>query len=158
MVCFDVLEHIFVADLPSVVTELFSLAEKLLVINVGCYEAAALLPNGENAHITVRNAHWWKGLIDTTALKYPNVEVLLICSETYSSGIIFESFNAQTWADSFSYTTKMKMSEFGQRPQSEISLSPEQILEFTDLLTQRQPNFIQDISQIMERNRPKLAN
>ena len=51
VVCVDVLEHVFIADIASMLNELFSLASKLLVINVACYKAAALLPNGENAHI-----------------------------------------------------------------------------------------------------------
>ena len=53
VVCVDVL-GIFVADIASVVKDLFKLSKKLLVINVACYKAAALLPNGENAHVTVR--------------------------------------------------------------------------------------------------------
>ena len=87
VVCVDVLEHIFVADIATVVKDLFNLSKKLLVINVACYKAAALLPNGENAHVTVRNPHWWKGVVDTIALDYKNVEVMLICSTTFSSGI-----------------------------------------------------------------------
>ena len=73
----DVLEHIFVSDIPKVVEELFSLAKKLLVVNVACYKAAALLPNGENAHITVRSPDWWKGIIDVAAIKHPEVKILL---------------------------------------------------------------------------------
>ena len=88
VVCVDVLEHIFVADIATVVKDLFKLSKKLLVINVACYKAAALLPNGENAHVTVRNQHWWKGVVDTIALDYKDVEVMLICSTTFSSGII----------------------------------------------------------------------
>ena len=83
VVCVDVLEHIFVADIATVVKDLFNLSKKLLVINVACYKAAALLPNGENAHVTVRNPHWWKGVVDTIALDYKNVEVMLICSTTF---------------------------------------------------------------------------
>ena len=56
VVCMDVLEHIFLTDIPNLVDELFMLSKKLLVINVACYKAAALLPNGENAHITVRGS------------------------------------------------------------------------------------------------------
>ena len=51
VVCMDVLEHIFIEDIPKVVSELFSLSKKLLVDKVASYNAAALLPNGENAHI-----------------------------------------------------------------------------------------------------------
>ena len=92
VVCVDVLEHIFVADIATVVKDLFKLSKKLLVINVACYKAAALLPNGENAHVTVRNPHWWKGVVDTIALDYKDVEVMLICSTTFSSGIILCRF------------------------------------------------------------------
>ena len=45
VVCIDVLEHIYIADIPNVVNELFSLSNNLLIINVACYKAAAILPN-----------------------------------------------------------------------------------------------------------------
>ena len=69
------------------VSELFSLARKLIVVNVACYKAAALLPNGENAHITVRSPNWWKGVFDVAAMKYPDIKVLLICSKTFRFGV-----------------------------------------------------------------------
>ena len=53
--CFDVLEHIYVLEVGTVLRNIFSHAKKLVILNVVCYEASALLPNGENAHITVRN-------------------------------------------------------------------------------------------------------
>ena len=28
-------------------------------MNVACYSAAALLPNGKNAHINIKNHKWW---------------------------------------------------------------------------------------------------
>ena len=68
VVCMDVLEHIHISDIPKVVAELFYLAKRLLLVNVGCYEAAALLPTGDNAHITVRSPDWWKGMIDAIAI------------------------------------------------------------------------------------------
>ena len=52
VVCFDVLEHIFVSDVATVLRDFFT-CKKLVILNVACYEANALLPNGENAHITV---------------------------------------------------------------------------------------------------------
>ena len=57
---FDVLEHIFISDIPYVIHDVFSYSKKLVIINVACYEASALLPNGENTHITVRPPLWWK--------------------------------------------------------------------------------------------------
>jgi len=112
VVCMDVLEHIFIEDIPKVVSELFSLSKKLLVVNVACYKAAALLPNGENAHITVRGADWWKGVFDVISSNYKNIEVFLICSNTFSSGIIFKSFKFGDWALTEGYTTNMSFQTF----------------------------------------------
>ena len=112
VVCVDVLEHIFVADVSSVIKDLFSLSKKLLIINVACYKAAALLPNGENAHVTVRNPHWWKGVIDTIALSYKDIDIMLICSETFSSGIIFETFKAKDWYSASNFSIDIKGASF----------------------------------------------
>ena len=107
VVCVDVLEHIFIEDIPKVVSELFSLSKKLLIVNVACYAAAALLPNGENAHITVRSPDWWKGVFDTISSNYKKVEVVLICSNTFSSGVIFDSFKFDDWSSTKTYTTTL---------------------------------------------------
>ena len=104
VVCMDVLEHIFLTDIANLVDELFSLTKKLLVINVACYKAAALLPNGENAHITVRSPDWWKGIIDVAAIKHPKVKVLLICSQTFKTGVIFQPFRSKDWHSSNEYS------------------------------------------------------
>ena len=112
VICMDVLEHIFIADVPNVIDELFSLSKNLLIINVACYKAAAILPNGENAHITVRSPVWWKGVIDTVAVKYPNIEVLLICSNTFKTGVIFETFKANDWLENSNYSTDFKYTIF----------------------------------------------
>ena len=113
VICMDVLEHIFLSDVPKVVSELFSLAKKLLIINVACYEAAALLPNGENAHITTRNAHWWKGVIDATAVHFEDVEVMLICSTSYTSGVVYEPFRSGDWHHGTGFTTHYKSATYG---------------------------------------------
>ena len=93
VVCFDVLEHIFVSDVATVLRDIFSHAEKLVVLNVACYEANALLPNGENAHITVRNPHWWKGVLDLISVEFPSISVDLICSPKYDKMLAFPTFS-----------------------------------------------------------------
>ena len=93
VVCFDVLEHIFVSDVATVLRDIFSHAEKLVVLNVACYEANALLPNGENAHITVRNPHWWKGVLDLISVEFPSIYVDLICSPKYDKMLAFPTFS-----------------------------------------------------------------
>ena len=112
VVCMDVLEHIFISDIPIVVDELFSLAKKLLVINVACYKAAALLPNGENAHITVRSPDWWKGVTDAIAIKYPDVKILLICSQTFNSGVIYQPFKSKEWQASNKFSVDYEWMTF----------------------------------------------
>ena len=115
VICMDVLEHIFIYDVPKVVSELFSLAKKLLIINVACYEADALLPNGENAHITSRNAEWWKGVIDATAVHFEDVEVMLICSTSYASGVVYEPFRSGDWHHGAGFSTHIKSAPYGAR-------------------------------------------
>ena len=112
VVCMDVLEHIFIQDIPKVVSELFALSKNLLIVNVACYKAAALLPNGENAHITVRSPDWWKGVFDAISSNYKNIEVMLICSNTFTSGVIFESFKFTDWESYEHFTTTMRFKTF----------------------------------------------
>ena len=108
----DVLEHIFVGNIANMFGELFSLAQKLLIINVACYEASALLPNGENAHITIRGPDWWKGAIDTISSFHPNVQVLLICSTQFSEGVIYEPHKYKDWLFSEKFEVPCKFQGF----------------------------------------------
>lgn len=89
VLCFDVLEHVFISDIPYVLYELFNNAKKLVVINVACYRASALLPNKENAHITVRPPLWWKGSIDTVASNFPSIKYSLITSIEYKKAHVY---------------------------------------------------------------------
>ena len=103
VVSFDVLEHIFISDVPSVIRDMFSLAENLLVLNVACYAAAAKLPNGENAHVTVRNPAWWKGLVDGISIEYPKTSVLLICSVGWRNSSAGPIWKADEWQNSTTF-------------------------------------------------------
>lgn len=113
--CIDVLEHIFITDVPKILTQIFETADRCVVLNIACYPAGALLPNGENAHITVRHPQWWKGIVDSIAINFPKIETLLICSETYTSGVVFENWNSCKWHES-----------------PEFVIQPEQTIKFGD--------------------------
>lgn len=89
VVCFDVLEHIFLVDVSSVVWELFSLAKKIVIVNVACYPARALLPNGENAHVTVRPPMWWKGVFDAISPAFPDITYALYGSTSFTNSDFF---------------------------------------------------------------------
>ena len=80
VISFDVLEHLFISDIPRVLYDMFSYAKKIIIINVACYPDEALLPNGENAHVTVRHPHWWKGILDCISVNFPDLHVLLFAS------------------------------------------------------------------------------
>ena len=54
----DVLEHIEEADLDAVLAEMASLCRNALII-VDTKPASAILPNGRNAHATIRPHAWW---------------------------------------------------------------------------------------------------
>jgi len=107
VVSFDVLEHIFVADVPSVIRDMFSYAKKLLILNVACYPAAAKLPNGENAHVTVRPPLWWKGVLDSIVPEYPGVSVLLICSTAWRQSSAFPIWSGAMWQLSDAFAVEL---------------------------------------------------
>lgn len=63
VVCTDVLEHCPEEDLPWILDEIFGYARLFVYLNVACFPARKTLPNGENAHVTVRPPEWWRALI-----------------------------------------------------------------------------------------------
>jgi SAM-dependent methyltransferase len=60
----DVLEHIPVADIDSVLSEIASIS-KNAYFNLHHGRAATILPSGENAHCTVRSPSWYRKKIAT---------------------------------------------------------------------------------------------
>jgi hypothetical protein len=73
VICTDVLEHCPEEDLPWIVDALFSFAKKFIFANIACYPALKILPNGENAHITLKPPSWWKHLIEGIADRHKQV-------------------------------------------------------------------------------------
>ena len=98
--------------MANIVDELFSLTNKVLVVKVACYKAAALLPNGENAHITVRSPDWWKGVFDTISVHFPLIKVVLICSTQFDKGVMYETFNSKDWNSSETFSIEIKSATF----------------------------------------------
>jgi hypothetical protein len=69
----DVLEHITEPDLPWILDEMFGFARRFLFANIACYPAKKNLPNGQNAHCTVRSPDWWAGMIHAVAMRHTGV-------------------------------------------------------------------------------------
>ncbi len=55
----DVLEHIEERDLDDVIGEMAALCRHAIVI-IDTKPAAAILPDGRNAHVTIRPHAWWR--------------------------------------------------------------------------------------------------
>ncbi len=59
VICTDVLEHCPEEDIPWILEEIFSFARRFVYANIASFPAKKTLPNGENAHCTIRPAEWW---------------------------------------------------------------------------------------------------
>ena len=72
----DVLEHIPSSELPSVVSQISSITKNCF-FHLHHYAATQILPNGENAHCTIKPPSWYHELLgryfdDISALKSPS--------------------------------------------------------------------------------------
>lgn len=67
VICTDVLEHCPEQDVGWILQQIFSRANKFVYANIASYPAVKKLPNGENAHATIRSPEWWKGMIEVAA-------------------------------------------------------------------------------------------
>ena len=101
--CFDVLEHIYISDLKNVISDLYYHASKIVVLQVACYEAKAKLPNGENAHITVRNPLWWKGFVDAISSNFQSTKTVLVCSTAFNKASVFKTWSFKDWNETSNY-------------------------------------------------------
>jgi hypothetical protein len=63
----DVLEHIPEEDIPWVLGEFFAFADRFVFANIASYPATKVLPNGWNAHVTIRPPEWWAERINDAA-------------------------------------------------------------------------------------------
>ncbi len=108
VICFDVLEHIYFNDLNYVLNNIYSNAKKIVVLQIACYEASAILPTGENAHITVRPPIWWKGFIDSFTIKFPNVSTMLFCSTSYNKAHLFKIWKSEDYNKDTKYSVKLE--------------------------------------------------
>jgi 2-polyprenyl-3-methyl-5-hydroxy-6-metoxy-1,4-benzoquinol methylase len=97
----DMLEHCPEEDVPWVIEEFFKFANKLVFANIASYPAEKTLPNGENAHCTIKPKEWWQNLIESIASRYPdiNYEFIVTYQEVTPRGYVYtddriDNFNA----------------------------------------------------------------
>ena len=77
-VCTDVLEHCPEEDLSWIVDELLGYSRLFLYASVACYPARKRLPNGENAHCTIRPPAWWEVTISRIAARHPQIRYHIV--------------------------------------------------------------------------------
>jgi hypothetical protein len=75
----DVLEHCPIEDIHWIVGEMFSYAEHFVYLTISCRLAVKHLPNGENAHITVKPPEWWADELAKVSKQNPNVRYFATC-------------------------------------------------------------------------------
>jgi hypothetical protein len=73
VICTDVMEHCPEEDLPWILGEIFAYAERFVFLTIARYPALKRLPNGENAHITIKPVEWWSDLIGQVARPQPEL-------------------------------------------------------------------------------------
>jgi len=108
IVSLDVLEHVFISDVPWVLFDIFANASKLVIINVACYPASKVLPNNENVHITERHPLWWKGMIDNIGNFFPKIKYVILASTSYKNVEIFHEVSSEEFINSSGYTAIKK--------------------------------------------------
>lgn len=86
VICLDVLEHCPEQDMGWILDQIFGYARKFVFANIASYPAKKHLPNGENAHCTIKPIEWWRELIDETTNNHPDVRYRIICAELAESG------------------------------------------------------------------------
>ncbi len=80
--CNDVMEHVPEEAVDEVLKDIYRLSDKAVFV-ISLVEAAARLPNGENAHTTVRSKAWWTERIGkvfgkTQQLKHRRTGILFL--------------------------------------------------------------------------------
>lgn len=85
VICTDVLEHCPEADMEWIITEIFSFAREFVYLNIACYPALKQLPNGENAHCTIKPPEWWKACLDSALKEMPGLRYFAMV-ETQDAG------------------------------------------------------------------------
>jgi hypothetical protein len=73
VICTDVLEHIEEEDVDKVLSEIYSKADKFVYLGISNVPASSILPDGRNAHVTLKSLSWWA----EKASKYSDVFTLM---------------------------------------------------------------------------------
>jgi len=82
VICTDVLEHVPEEEINDTLKEIFTLSNKCVFLNIAMYLAHHKLPNGENAHCTLKPKQWWRHRMAETIKE--NIEVHVVYSYSHN--------------------------------------------------------------------------
>jgi hypothetical protein len=82
----DVLEHIPEEDIDWVLGDCFRMARRFVYMNIASYPAQKILPNGWNAHVTIKSPEWWRLRIEKIAQGWPGSAYIFDVEEKRTGG------------------------------------------------------------------------
>jgi hypothetical protein len=74
VICTDVMEHVPEDKVDEVLNQIYSKAKKFVFFGICDILAVKNLPNGENAHCTVKPMEWWREKIQQHATVPTNIK------------------------------------------------------------------------------------
>jgi len=80
--CTDVFEHIPEEVIPEVINNITRRADKFVFLGICVVPALAILPNGDNAHCTLKPIDWWVDIYNKHAYKKVYTHI-----KTYGGGV-----------------------------------------------------------------------
>ena len=92
VLCIDVMEHVQEDRIEEVLQDIFNYGNQVFM-TITCYPATQILPNGLNAHYTVKEPDWWKEKLK----KYENKCIVIFQTKPDRSKI---TINKEEWVPS----------------------------------------------------------
>lgn len=79
VVCTDVMEHVTLPLVEQILARIMFYADRVVYMSIADTPANLILPNGENAHCTLKPAEWWveKIVQAKSFIQKPNLKVYL---------------------------------------------------------------------------------
>lgn len=71
VICTDVLEHVPESAIQKTMTDILTRSTKFAFLTISIVPALTILPNGLNAHCTVKHPKWWNAQISQIWQKIP---------------------------------------------------------------------------------------
>ena len=77
----DVIEHIPEPDIAWFLDDMFAYASLFVYVVAACFPAGKKLPDGSNAHCTIRPPQWWNEQLKLASARNPGVRWVLCAQE-----------------------------------------------------------------------------